>query len=40
LAPVYGFWTAVLRSFILLFVVFFLTGTTLSVVWNNNGYPE
>jgi hypothetical protein len=26
------------RSLILLFVVFFLTGTTLSVVWNNNGY--
>jgi hypothetical protein len=27
-----------LRSFILLLEVF-LTGTTLSVVWNNNGYP-
>jgi hypothetical protein len=29
-----------LRSLILLFEVFCLTGTTLSVIWNNSWYPE
>jgi hypothetical protein len=28
-----------LRSLGLLIEVFFLTGTTLSVFWNNSGYP-
>src|SRR4029077_17944971 len=34
-----GVTTAFLRSLVLRIGVFFLTGTTLSVVWSNNGYP-
>src|ERR1700722_16500530 len=34
-----GFSTALLGSFNSLVEVFCLTGTTLSVVWNSNGYP-
>src|SRR5258708_39196098 len=34
-----GMTTALLRSFILVFEAFFLTGTTLSVFWNSSWYP-